>query len=209
MTQSLMSPSVLRKDVSLRSSIHYQGRKAARAKSEQRRRLILEAALRIVAREAGVERVSVVSAQEMLAAVEQQVTGCDIFIATAAVADYRPVQQVDQKIKKSADTMSVELVRNPDIVATIAARADKPFTVGFAAETQDVLRYAQGKLQAKNLDMIVANDVSRTDIGFNSDDNAVTLLWKDGQEALEKMSKERLALELAQKILQQYQTQKA
>ncbi len=158
---------------------------------------------------AGVERVSVVSAQEMLAAVEQQVTGCDIFIATAAVADYRPVQQVDQKIKKSADTMSVELVRNPDIVATIAARADKPFTVGFAAETQDVLRYAQGKLQAKNLDMIVANDVSRTDIGFNSDDNAVTLLWKDGQEALEKMSKERLALELAQKILQQYQTQKA
>lgn len=157
----------------------------------------------------GVERVSVVSAQEMLEAVERQVGDSDIFIATAAVADYRPVQPAEQKIKKSADTMSVELVRNPDIVATVAARADKPFTVGFAAETQDVIHYAQGKLQAKNLDMIVANDVSRSDIGFNSDDNAVTLLWRDGQEALEKMSKERLAIELAQKIMQQYQRQKA
>lgn len=157
----------------------------------------------------GVARVSVVSALDMLSAVEQRVGGCDIFVATAAVADYRPVQQAEQKIKKSADTMSLELTRNPDIVATVAARADKPFTVGFAAETQDVLRYAQGKLQAKNLDMIVANDVSRGDIGFNSDDNAVTLLWGGGQESLEKMSKERLALVLAEKIMQQYQKQKA
>src|SRR5690606_40744006 len=149
---------------------------------------------------AGVQRVSVTSALEMLAAVEQQVAGADIFVATAAVADYRPVQQAAQKIKKSTDTLSLELVKNPDIVATVARRADKPFTVGFAAETQDVAQYAAAKLKAKGLDLIVANDVSRSDIGFNADDNAVTLLWPDGREDLEKMPKDRLAGVLAERI---------
>ena len=149
---------------------------------------------------AGVQRVSVTSALEMLAAVEQQVAGADIFVATAAVADYRPLQQATQKIKKSTDTLSLELVKNPDIVATVARRADKPFTVGFAAETQDVAQYAAAKLKAKGLDLIVANDVSRSDIGFNADDNAVTLLWPDGREDLEKMPKERLAGVLAERI---------
>lgn len=153
---------------------------------------------------AGVERLSVSSALDMLAAVEQRLAGCDIFVATAAVADYRPLQQAPQKIKKSADSLNLELVKNPDIVATVAARPDKPFTVGFAAETQDVTAYAAQKLKAKNLDMIVANDVSRSDIGFNADDNAVTILWPEGQESLDKMPKEQLARVLAERIAQRY-----
>ena len=88
------------------------------------------------------------------------------------------------------------LTKNPDIVATIAAKENKPFTVGFAAETQNVEEYARGKMKNKNLDMIIANDVSDASIGFNSDHNAVEVLWNDGQQNLEHASKETIAQQI-------------
>lgn len=129
-------------------------------------------------------------------------TATDIFIATAAVADYRTKEIVPQKIKKTQDTMTLELVKNPDILATISAEFPDIFMVGFAAETQDVEKYARGKLKAKNLDMIACNDVSRSDIGFASDDNAMTVFFADKfahNEAgvnLEKASKDEIARKL-------------
>lgn len=125
----------------------------------------------------GVERIDVISAQDMFEAVQNNVDESSLFIATAAVADYRPVTQADQKLKKQGDNgMTIEMTQNPDIVASVAARKNKPFTVGFAAETQDVIHYAKDKLERKNLDLIIANDVSDTNIGFNSNENAVTII---------------------------------
>lgn len=125
-----------------------------------------------------VTRISVISALNMLAACEAALP-CDLFIAAAAVADYRPVVVAAHKLKKdpqSSAGLVLDLVRNPDILATIAARPDRPFSVGFAAETQHWLDYAARKLQDKNLDLIVANDVANPAIGFNSQDNAVTVI---------------------------------
>ncbi len=151
------------------------------------------------------ERVSVQSAEDMLQASLDGIESCDIFIASAAVADYRPTAIAEHKIKKgSEEIMELHLVKNPDIVATVAARADKPYTVGFAAETQDVLSYARGKLERKNLDLIVANDVSRSDIGFNSDENAVTLVSATGDHELPQASKRQLAGQLIGMIAQEY-----
>lgn len=152
----------------------------------------------------GVERVSVVTAEDMLKATEEAVgRGCDLFIATAAVADYRPGSLASEKIKKSDETMNLSLVRNPDILATIASRPDKPFTVGFAAETQDVEHYARDKMARKNLDMIVANDVSQPGLGFNSDQNAVTVFWKTDSRTFPPADKRGLARELLQLIAEQ------
>ena len=130
--------------------------------------------------------------------VEPVRTATDIFIATAAVADYRTRDVVPQKIKKTQDQMSLDLVKNPDILATIAEEFPAVFVVGFAAETQDIEKYARGKLDAKNLDMIACNDVSRTDIGFGSDDNAMTVFFKgkDAAVSLEKASKDKIAEQL-------------
>ena len=130
--------------------------------------------------------------------VEPVSTATDIFIATAAVADYRTRDVVPQKIKKTQDQMSLDLVKNPDILATIAEEFPEVFVVGFAAETQDIEKYARGKLEAKNLDMIACNDVSRTDIGFGSDDNAMTVFFRDRAEGatLEKASKDKIAEQL-------------
>ena len=127
--------------------------------------------------------------------VEPVRTATDIFIATAAVADYRTRDVVPQKIKKTQDQMALDLVKNPDILATIATEFPAVFVVGFAAETQDIEKYARGKLDAKNLDMIACNDVSRTDIGFGSDDNAMTVFFKgkDAAVSLEKASKDIIA----------------
>ena len=150
-----------------------------------------------------VERVS--SAREMLETSLEQLPECQIFIAAAAVADYRPLNIANQKIKKSGDTIELKMVKNPDVVATIAQHEQRPFTVGFAAETQDVEDYARGKLEKKNLDMIVANDVSRTDIGFNSDENAATAIWPEGQQAFAAMSKTTLARQLIDLIAHRYQ----
>ncbi|WP_420589384.1 bifunctional phosphopantothenoylcysteine decarboxylase/phosphopantothenate--cysteine ligase CoaBC [Bacterioplanoides sp.] len=145
------------------------------------------------------------SAREMLESSLEQLPQCQIFIAAAAVADYRPLNIANQKIKKSGDTIELKMVKNPDVVATIAQHEQRPFTVGFAAETQDVEDYARGKLEKKNLDMIVANDVSRTDIGFNSDENAATAIWPEGQQAFAAMSKTTLARQLIDLIAQRYQ----
>ncbi|MCK6158248.1 bifunctional phosphopantothenoylcysteine decarboxylase/phosphopantothenate--cysteine ligase CoaBC [Moraxella osloensis] len=130
--------------------------------------------------------------------VEPVSTATDIFIATAAVADYRTRDVVPQKIKKTQDQMSLDLVKNPDILATIAKEFPEVFVVGFAAETQDIEKYARGKLDAKNLDMIACNDVSRTDIGFGSDDNAMTVFFRDKAAGvtLEKASKDKIAEQL-------------
>ncbi len=145
----------------------------------------------------GVDVRPVVTAEDMLRESERAVgEGCDVFIATAAVADYRPESCAGDKIKKTDDAMSLALVRNPDTLATIAARPDAPFTVGFAAETTDVARYATDKLQRKKLNMIVANDVSAPGLGFNSDDNAVTVFWPEGQLAIGPDSKHAIAATL-------------
>ncbi|SST06450.1 phosphopantothenoylcysteine synthetase/decarboxylase [Acinetobacter baumannii] len=131
-------------------------------------------------------------------------TGCDIFIATAAVADYRVAEVAEHKIKKAGDELNVSLVKNPDIVATIAAQEKRPFMVGFAAETQNVEEYAAGKLVAKKLDMIACNDVSRADIGFASDENAMTVFFAESyhmkKRELEKASKQEISQQLVEAI---------
>jgi len=140
------------------------------------------------------------SACDMLQASLDQLPECDIFIACAAVADYRPADREEQKIKKGPDELSLTLVKNPDIVAAVASSGHRPFTVGFAAETQDVLHYARDKLQRKKLDMIVANDVSSRDIGFNSDENEVSVIWADGESTLARASKHTLAAQIIELI---------
>ena len=140
----------------------------------------------------GSEVVRVETAAEMHAATHERIQDADIFIAAAAVSDYRPAETSAQKIKKTRDTMTLELVRSPDILASVAALDDAPFTVGFAAETESVREYALGKLEDKKLDMIVANRVG-PDCGFDYDDNAAEVLWKGGESRFEKMPKSELA----------------
>jgi len=126
----------------------------------------------------------------------------EVFIACAAVADYRVKTVADHKIKKTVDNdnLNIALVKNPDIVAAVAALEDKPFTVGFAAETQDVERYAKGKLARKNLDLICANNVAIQGQGFNSDDNALTLYTANDKIALPLSSKNKLAQTVVDEI---------
>ncbi|HDM8149004.1 TPA: bifunctional phosphopantothenoylcysteine decarboxylase/phosphopantothenate--cysteine ligase CoaBC [Vibrio harveyi] len=152
---------------------------------------------------AGVERINVASAQEMHAAVTTHAPNHDAFISCAAVADYRPENVASQKLKKTEnnDQMTINMVKNPDIVATVANMTEqRPFTVGFAAETNDVATYARGKLVKKNLDMICANDVSVEGQGFNSNDNAITLFWSQGELALALESKEALSFKILEKM---------
>lgn len=147
-------------------------------------------------------RIDVVSAEQMRAAVLDAVAaGCDLFIATAAVADYRPLQPESHKIKKSAEGAVIQLTPNTDILAEVASRPEPPFCVGFAAETRDLARYARDKLARKKLAMIVANDVSDSSIGFNSTDNAVTVFWADGQQAFASQPKRVLARGLMELIV--------
>ncbi|NUF29184.1 bifunctional phosphopantothenoylcysteine decarboxylase/phosphopantothenate--cysteine ligase CoaBC [Acinetobacter oleivorans] len=153
----------------------------------------------------GVKRVNVASARQMLdISIDSLETGCDIFIATAAVADYRVAEVAEHKIKKAGDELNVSLVKNPDIVATIAGQEKRPFMVGFAAETQNVEEYAAGKLVAKKLDMIACNDVSRADIGFASDENAMTVFFAENyhmkKRELEKASKQEISQQLVEAI---------
>ncbi len=156
-----------------------------------------------------VKRISVTTAQEMLSASLANIDDCDIFIACAAVADYRPTAIAEHKIKKgNEEIMELHLVKNPDIVATVASLENKPFTVGFAAETRDVINYARGKLAKKGLDMIVANDVSQAGIGFNSDENAVTLVTANQQTSIPQTSKRQLAVQLIEQIAKHYKTSK-
>lgn len=132
---------------------------------------------------AGVSRIDVVTAAEMHTAVMTRVADCDVFIGCAAVADYRAADIAPQKIKKTGETLELHLVRNPDIIAAVAAHRPRPFTVGFAAETNDLLVHARQKLERKGLDLVIANDVSRSDIGFGSDHNEVQVVSITGESA--------------------------
>jgi phosphopantothenoylcysteine decarboxylase/phosphopantothenate--cysteine ligase len=149
-----------------------------------------------------VKLVEVESALDMLESCQGLIEDCDIFIACAAVADYRPVETQGTKIKKSEEQITLKLIRNPDIVSLVAAAANGPFTVGFAAETNDVLSYARDKMQRKGLDMIIANDVSDRSIGFNSDDNEVTVLWPGGESVLARAGKDSIARHIVELIAQ-------
>ena len=151
-----------------------------------------------------VTRVDVTSAQEMCQAALKSAVENQIFIGCAAVADYRLAEVSAQKIKKSGEELSLKLIRNPDIIAEVAHLSEnRPFTVGFAAETQNLTDYAQDKLQRKNLDMICANDVSGGQ-AFNTDENMLQLFWKSGGKTLSLKSKTDLARELATEIVARY-----
>lgn len=130
----------------------------------------------------GIAFVSVQTASEMLHAVKQHIRDCDIFVGCAAVADYTPLQVADQKIKKSEEAMEINLVKNPDIIAWVAEQNPRPIVVGFAAESQNLRQFAEGKLKRKKLDMICANDISRRGLGFNSDNNQILMLSSKGSE---------------------------
>ncbi|MEZ9347521.1 bifunctional phosphopantothenoylcysteine decarboxylase/phosphopantothenate--cysteine ligase CoaBC [Vibrio splendidus] len=152
-----------------------------------------------------VNRIDIDSAQQMFDAVTANAAQHDIFISCAAVADYRPGTIADQKLKKvdGKDDMTIQMVKNPDIVASVASMSEgRPFTVGFAAETQDVEKYARGKLERKNLDMICANDVSVEGQGFNSSSNELHLYWKDGDKSLPLDSKDTLSFQILDQIQQ-------
>ena len=141
--------------------------------------------------------VPVESADDMLSAVMQHVTEADVFIGVAAVADYKPAVAAINKLKKtSSDGMVLELIQNPDIAKTVGSLDKKPFCVGFAAETENLIEYAVKKLDSKNLDMIIANNVADTTIGFNSDDNETTVITNTAQQPLPRMSKESLSRKL-------------
>ena len=131
----------------------------------------------------GVGVVPVGSAEEMYREVLSRAADCDIFIATAAVADYTPAAPAPGKLKKEAAPLRLDLRPTPDILAEVAALEDPPFTVGFAAETEDLERHARSKLERKRLDLIAGNRVDRSDLGFDSDRNALLVLWPDGGRA--------------------------
>lgn len=151
---------------------------------------------------AGVRRIDVRSADEMLAAVLENVAGTDVFISVAAVSDFRPARPAEHKIKKSPgeDTMTLELVRNPDILATVAALDSPPFTVGFAAETRDTLANARDKLAGKGVDVIAANDVGGADSAFDSDSNTVTLVHAGGEIPIPTADKYAVAVDMLREI---------
>jgi len=151
----------------------------------------------------GVELRPAVTAQEMFETTHDSIAGADIFIAAAAVADYRPAEERSQKIKKNDETMRIELVRCPDILQSVAALDSAPFTVGFAAETENVDEYARGKLEKKKLDMIVANRVG-ADCGFDADDNAVNVFWANGEKRFAKSQKSELANRLIALVAERY-----
>ena len=153
-----------------------------------------------------VKRINVTSAQEMYRQAMQSAVENQLFIGCAAVADYRVEQIAEQKIKKTGDNdeLTLKLVKNPDIIASVAELTEKrPFTVGFAAETQNIEQYAKDKLQRKNLDMICANDVSGGQV-FNADQNALHLFWRNGEKRLPLADKTKLAEALVNEVVERY-----
>jgi len=152
----------------------------------------------------GVNCIRITSAEEMAESVMANIATCDIFVGVAAVADYRPVVSAEQKIKKNSETLTLALVRNPDILAMVAALDNAPFTVGFAAETENVTSNAEKKLTAKGIDMIAANPVSGDNSAFNSDSNELTLIDKNGISHLSRCSKPLLAQKLTKEIARRY-----
>ena len=150
---------------------------------------------------------SVISANDMLLASSEYAKKANIFIATAAVADYRAVSIAENKIKSDSDVLTINFEKNPDIVSTVAAANKSLFVVGFAAESTDVENYAKGKLKTKGLNAIIANDISRSDIGFNSDDNEVSWIDTDSSIAFSKRSKTQLSRDLIAQIAHKYNDQ--
>ncbi|MCI0733448.1 MAG: bifunctional phosphopantothenoylcysteine decarboxylase/phosphopantothenate--cysteine ligase CoaBC [Methylococcaceae bacterium] len=149
--------------------------------------------------------VEVQTAAEMYSAVMERARTSDIYIGAAAVADYAPIDADIQKIKKNDPSLMLSLERTPDILASVAAMNPGPFTVGFAAETESLENNAKKKLESKNLDMIVANQVGGREGGFESDQNALTVLWKDGQVRFELAPKKQLAHKLVELIAERLQ----
>ena len=175
----------------------------ARAARAQGAEVILVSGPVNLAEPHGVEVVNVNTADEMYDATHTHIGDADIFIAAAAVADYRPASVPTQKIKKTSESMHIDLVRCPDILASVAALDAGPFTIGFAAETEKVDEYAKSKLEKKKLDMIIANRVG-SDCGFDRDDNTVAVFWADGEQRFAEAPKAQLAGELIELVAKRY-----
>jgi phosphopantothenoylcysteine decarboxylase/phosphopantothenate--cysteine ligase len=156
---------------------------------------------------AGVRRIDVETAEQMYERVHAEIANTDIFIGCAAVSDYRPQKTARQKIKRSAQEIELALVRSPDTLASVAALPKPPFTVGFAAETEDVARYARDKLEKKRLDMIAANQVG-PDCGFDRETNVLTVFWNGGELALGEGTKPLLARRLIELIAERYRAER-
>ena len=139
--------------------------------------------------------VSIKTAEEMYEAVMHHISGMDVYIGTAAVSDYSPAKASDSKIKKdgSSSPIVLELKENQDILKSVSALEQRPYVVGFAAETNDLIKNAEKKLSNKNLDLIIANDVSNKDIGFDSDDNEVTLITEKEKHLIERQNKRKVS----------------
>jgi len=152
-----------------------------------------------------VERCDVETAEEMFAKVQELLAETDIYVGAAAIADYRAEERREHKIKKTGERLQLDLVRAPDTLAAVARAEGRPFTVGFAAETENLEDNARGKLTAKGLDMIVANRVG-DGLGFDTDENAVTVFWNGGEREFDRTDKKRLARGLLALILNRYQT---
>jgi phosphopantothenoylcysteine decarboxylase/phosphopantothenate--cysteine ligase len=140
----------------------------------------------------------------MFDSVHAHIEGADIFVGVAAVSDYRPASAASQKIKKHADKLGLELVKNPDILKSVAALSPAPFTVGFAAETDDLENHAREKLIDKHIDLVAMNDVSATDIGFDTKDNRLLLIDRHGKSELPRQHKSQLARALIQHVAKKY-----
>jgi phosphopantothenoylcysteine decarboxylase/phosphopantothenate--cysteine ligase len=148
----------------------------------------------------GVQLIQVKTAADMLAAVQKEIAEKDVFISAAAVADYQVTAPSSQKIKHDKKPLTLDLTATTDILATVCQMSPKPFVIGFAAETENLLENAEKKRLQKGVDLMVANDVSRTDIGFESEDNAVTVLSEKGPVYFEKASKKEIARSLLKRI---------
>ena len=151
-----------------------------------------------------VARVDVVSAEEMRQAVLAHAGESDIFIAAAAVADYRALEPAQQKMKKGREKLDLALTRNTDILESVSALTRAPFTVGFAAETENLEQNAEAKRRAKKLDMVAANRVDRAGTGFDSDENEIELFWEGGCKHLPRAPKPRLARELVSVVAERF-----
>ncbi|MCR9261708.1 MAG: bifunctional phosphopantothenoylcysteine decarboxylase/phosphopantothenate--cysteine ligase CoaBC [Pseudomonadaceae bacterium] len=175
--------------------------------------VILIAGPKVPVTDPAIQRINVISALDMLAAVHEHLAGVDIFIGVAAVADYRPEEAATQKMKRAGEKnarLTIELVENPDIIAGVAKHTDRPnLVIGFAAETNDTQKHARQKLKRKALDAVVVNDVSEPGIGFNSSDNAACLIHADGEVAFARQSKTQLAHGLIANIVDIFASQLA
>jgi len=176
----------------------------ARAATEAGARVVLVSGPTTLDPLPGIKTINVVSSGEMRDAVSSNIKSADIFIATAAVADYRPEKNALSKVKRGTDVLNMRLVPNVDILAEVAALNDAPFTVGFAAETEKLELFAAEKLKRKKIDMIAANLVGEPGTGFDSDDNELTVFWDKGVKKLERQSKQQLARELVKLVAIRY-----